>query len=91
MMNRLFYLFRGICHLMLLLTFMAGFTTMIATIFWVFGKLDGNTVIEILCWAGSFFVCALFSAGLAYMLYRDDENDEPKPEAYDPFTGEKIQ
>lgn len=76
MMERLFYLFRGICHLMLLLTFMAGFTAMIATISWALGKLDGNTVVEILCWAGSFFVVALFSAGLAYMLYKDDENDK---------------
>ena len=76
MMNRLFYLFRGICHLMLLLTFMVGFTAMIATIFWVFQELDGNIVIEMLCWAGSFFACALFSAGLAYMLYKDDENDK---------------
>ena len=79
MMERLFYLFRGICHLMLLLTFMAGFTAMIATIFWAFQKLDGNTVIEILCWAGSFFGTGLFFAGLAYMAYRDDESED-KPE-----------
>ena len=80
--------------MMLLLAFMTGFTAMIATIFWVFQKLDGNTVVEMLCWAGSFFIVALFSAGLAFMLYRDDEDnkgDEPKSEAYDPFTGEKIQ
>ena len=77
MMRRLFYLFRGICHLMLLLAFMTGFTAMIATIFWVFRKLDGNTVIEMLCWFGSFLIVALFSAGLAYMLYRDDD-DEPE-------------
>ena len=76
MMERLFYLFRGICHLMLLLTFMAGFTAMIATIFWAFQKLDGNTVIEILCWAGSFFGTGLFFAGLAYMAYRDDESED---------------
>ena len=79
-MRRLFDLFKGIFHLMMLLTFMSMFTACIATLFWVFGKLDGNTVIEILCWAGSFFVCALFSAGLAYMLYKDDDNDKPEPE-----------
>ena len=78
MMRRLFYLFRGICHLMLLLTFMAGFTAMIATIFWAFRKMDGSIVIEMLCWAGSFFIVALFSAGLAFMLYKDDDNDGPK-------------
>ena len=75
-MKRLFNLFKGLFHLMLLLTFMSMFTACIETLFWVFGKLDDNTVIEILCWAGSFFVCALFSAGLAYMLYKDDDNDK---------------
>ena len=72
-MRRLFNLFKGIFHLMLLLTFMSMFTACIATLFWVFRELDRATVIEILCWAGSFFVVALFSAGLAYMLYRDDD------------------
>ena len=76
-MRRLFNLFKGLFHLMLLLTFMSMFTACIATLFWMFRELDGATVIEILCWAGSFFVCALFSAGLAYMLYRDDD-DEPE-------------
>ena len=77
-MKRLFNLFKGLFHLMLLLTFMSMFTACIATLFWVFRELDGNTVIEILCWAGSFFIVALFSAGLAYMLYRDDDDDEPE-------------
>ena len=76
-MRRLFNLFKGLFHLMMLLTFMSMFTACIATLFWMFRELDGATVIEILCWAGSFFVCALFSAGLAYMLYRDDD-DEPE-------------
>ena len=76
-MRRLFNLFKGLFHLMMLLTFMSMFTACFATLFWVFRELDGATVIEILCWAGSFFVCALFSAGLAYMLYRDDD-DEPE-------------
>ena len=76
-MKRLFNLFKGLFHLMLLLTFMSMFTACVATLFWVFRELDGTTIIEILCWAGSFFVCALFSAGLAYMLYRDDD-DEPE-------------
>lgn len=76
-MKRLFNLFKGLFHLMLLLTFMSMFTACVATLFWMFRELDGTTVIEILCWAGSFFVVALFSAGLAYMLYRDDD-DEPE-------------
>ena len=74
-MRRLFNLFKGLFHLMLLLTFMSMFTACIATLFWMFRELDGTTVIEILCWAGSFFVVALFSAGLAYMLYRDDDDE----------------
>ena len=76
-MKRLFNLFKGLFHLMLLLTFMSMFTACVAALFWAFGELDGTTVIEIFCWAGSFFVVALFSAGLAYMLYRDDD-DEPE-------------
>ena len=64
---------------MLLLTFMSMFTACFATLFWVFRELDGATVIEILCWAGSFFGTSLFFAGLAYMTYRDDE-PEDKPE-----------
>ena len=72
-MRRLFDLFKGIFHLMLLLTFMSMLTACIATLFWVFRGLDGAVVVEILCWAGSFFVTGLFFAGLAYMTYRDDE------------------
>ena len=72
-MRRLFNLFKGIFHLMLLLTFMSMFTACFATLFWVFRGLDGAVVVEILCWAGSFFVTGLFFAGLAYMIYRDDE------------------
>ena len=72
-MRRLFSLFKGIFHLMLLLTFMSMLTACIATLFWVFRGLDGAVVVEILCWAGSFFVTGLFFAGLAYMTYRDDE------------------
>ena len=83
-MKRLFNLFKGLFHLMMLLTFMSMFTACVAALFWAFRELDGTTVIEILCWAGSFFVCALFSAGLAYMLYKDDDNDKPEP-------GEEIQ
>ncbi len=72
-MRRLFNLFKGIFHLMLLLTFMSMFTACFATLFWVFRGLDGAVVVEILCWAGSFFVTGLFFAGLAYMTYRDDD------------------
>ena len=72
-MKRLFNLFKGIFHLMLLLTFMSICTAGVATLFWVYDKLDGAVVIEMLCWAGSFFVTGLFFAGLAYMVYRDDE------------------
>ena len=72
-MRRLFDLFKGIFHLMLLLTFMSMLTACIATLFWVFRGLDGAVVVEILCWAGSFFVTGLFFAGLAYMTYRDDD------------------
>ena len=78
-MRRLFDLFKGIFHLMLLLTFMSMFTACIATLLWAFRELDGAIVIEILCWAGSFFGTSLFFAGLAYMIYRDDE-PEDKPE-----------
>ena len=78
-MRRLFSLFKGIFHLMLLLTFMSMLTACIATLFWVFRGLDGAAVVEILCWAGSFFVTGLFFAGLAYMTYRDDESED-KPE-----------
>ena len=73
-MRRLFNLFKGLFHLMLLLTFMSMFTACFATLFWVFRGLDGATVIEILCWAGSFFGTGLFFAGLAYMTYRDEED-----------------
>ena len=72
-MRRLFNLFKGMFHLMLLLTFMSMFTACFATLFWVFRGLDGAVVVEILCWAGSFFITGLFFAGLAYMIYRDDE------------------
>ena len=72
-MRRLFSLFKGIFQLMLLLTFMSMLTACIATLFWVFRGLDGAVVVEILCWAGSFFVTGLFFAGLAYMTYRDDD------------------
>ena len=72
-MRRLFNLFKGIFHLMLLLTFMSMFTAYIAALLWAFRELDGKTVIEIFCWAGSFFGTGLFFAGLAYMIYRDDE------------------
>ena len=72
-MRRLFNLCKGLFHLMMLLTFMSMFTACVATLFWAFRELDGTTVIEILCWAGSFFVTGLFFAGLAYMVYRDDE------------------
>ena len=72
-MRRLFNLFKGIFHLMLLLTFMSMFTAGIATLLWAFRELNGTIVVEILCWAGSFFVTGLFFAGLAYMIYRDDE------------------
>ena len=72
-MRRLFNLFKGLFHLMILLTFMSMFTAGVATLFWASRELDGTTVIEILCWAGSFFVTGLFFAGLAYMTYRDDE------------------
>ena len=75
-MRRLFDLFKGIFHLMMLLTFMSMFTACFATLFWMFRELDGTTVIEILCWAGSFFGTSLFFAGLAYMTYRDDESDD---------------
>ena len=75
-MRRMFNLFKGIFHLMLLLTFMSMFTACIATLFWAFRELDGTTVIEILCWAGSFFGTGLFFAGLAYMIYRDDESED---------------
>ena len=78
-MKRLFNLFKGIFQLMLLLTFMSMLTACIATLFWVFRGLDGAAVVEILCWAGSFFVTGLFFAGLAYMTYRDDESED-KPE-----------
>ena len=73
-MRRLFDLFKGIFHLMLLLTFMSMFTACVATLFWVFRGLDGAVVVEILCWAGSFFITGLFFAGLAYMTYRDEED-----------------
>ena len=72
-MRRLFNLFKGTFQLMLLLTFMSMLTACIATLFWVFRGLDGAVVVEILCWAGSFFVTGLFFAGLAYMTYRDDD------------------
>ena len=72
-MRRLFNLFKGIFQLMLLLTFMSMLTACIATLFWVFRGLDGAVVVEILCWAGSFFITGLFFAGLAYMTYRDDD------------------
>ena len=75
-MRRLFNLFKGIFHLMLLLTFMSMFTAGVATLFWVFRELNGTIVVEILCWAGSFFITGLFFAGLAYMTYRDDESDD---------------
>lgn len=72
-MRRLFNLFKGIFHLMLLLTFMSMFTACVAALFWAFRELDRAIVIEILCWAGSFFITGLFFAGLAYMTYRDDD------------------
>ena len=72
-MRRMFNLFKGLFHLMMLLTFMSMFTACFATLFWAFRELDGTTVIEILCWACSFFITGLFFAGLAYMIYRDDE------------------
>lgn len=75
-MKRLFNLFKGLFHLMLLLTFMSMFTACVATLFWVFRELDGTTVIHIFCWAGSFFITGLFFAGLAYMTYRDDEHED---------------
>ena len=75
-MRRMFNLFKGLFHLMLLLTFMSMFTAGVATLFWMFRELDGTTVIEILCWAGSFFITGLFFAGLAYMTYRDDEDED---------------
>ena len=75
-MKRLFNLFKGLFHLMMLLTFMSMFTACIATLFLAFRELDGTTVIEIFCWAGSFFVTGLFFAGLAYMAYRDDEPED---------------
>ena len=75
-MRRLFNLFKGLLHLMLLLTFMSMFTACVATLFWVFRELDSTTIIEILCWAGSFFITGLFFAGLAYMTYRDDEPED---------------
>lgn len=75
-MRRLFNLFKGIFHLMLLLTFMSMFTAGVATLFWVFRELNGTIVVEILCWAGSFFITGLFFAGLAYMTYRDDESED---------------
>ena len=75
-MKRLFNLFKGLFHLMMLLTFMSMFTACIATLFWAFRELDGTTVIEIFCWAGSFFGTGLFFAGLAYMAYRDDESED---------------
>ena len=75
-MRRLFNLCKGLFHLMMLLTFMSMFTACIATLFWAFRELDGTTVIEILCWAGSFFGTGLFFAGLAYMAYRDDESED---------------
>ena len=75
-MRRLFNLFKGIFHLMMLLTFMSMFTACVATLLWAFRELDGTTVIEILCWAGSFFGTGLFFAGLAYMTYRDDESED---------------
>ena len=53
---------------------MSMFTACVATLFWVFRELDGATVIEIFCWAGSFFITGLFFAGLAYMTYRDEED-----------------
>ena len=75
-MRRLFNLCKGLFHLMMLLTFMSMFTACVATLFWAFRELDGTTVIEILCWAGSFFGTGLFFAGLAYMAYRDDESED---------------
>ena len=75
-MKRLFNLFKGLFHLMLLLTFMSMFTACVAALFWAFRELDGTTVIEIFCWAGSFFITGLFFAGLAYMMYRDDEPED---------------
>ena len=75
-MRRLFNLCKGLFHLMLLLTFMSMCTAGVTTLFWVSRKLDGAAVIEILCWAGSFFVTGLFFAGLAYMAYRDDESED---------------
>ena len=75
-MRRLFNLFKGLFHLMMLLTFMSMFTACFATLFWVFRELDGTIVVEILCWAGSFFGTGLFFAGLAYMMYRDDEPED---------------
>ena len=75
-MRRLFNLFKGLFHLMLLLTFMSMFTACVAALFWVFRELDGTAVIEIFCWAGSFFITGLFFAGLAYMIYRDDEPED---------------
>ena len=75
-MRRLFNLCKGLFHLMMLLTFMSMFTACVATLFWVSRKLDGAAVIEMLCWAGSFFITGLFFAGLAYMVYRDDEPED---------------
>ena len=75
-MRRLFDLFKGIFHLMMLLTFMSMFTACFATLFWAFRELNGTIVVEILCWAGSFFGTGLFFAGLAYMTYRDDESED---------------
>ena len=75
-MRRLFNLCKGLFHLMMLLTFMSMFTACVATLFWAFSELDGTTVIEIFCWAGSFFGTGLFFAGLAYMAYRDDESED---------------
>ena len=75
-MRKLFNLFKGLFLLMMLLTFMSMFTACVATLFWVFGEFDRAIVIEILCWAGSFFVTGLFFAGLAYMTYRDDESED---------------
>ena len=73
-MRRLFNLFKGLFHLMMLLTFMSMFTAGIVTLLWVFRELNGTIVVEILCWAGSFFITGLFFAGLAYMTYRDEED-----------------
>lgn len=75
-MRKLFNLFKGLFHLMLLLTFMSMVTACVATLFLVFGELDRATVIEIFCWAGSFFITGAFFAGLAYMTYRDDEPED---------------